>query len=209
MPPRPGRKPRCAPPGGRRSPASWRWGCRPGPAGRPGRRGLARQRALGEANATLDAGSPPAPRTWPKRGAAPPGAGGRRDRHLGLERRDRAEPLVGRAIRDLRARPDREPKAPPARFLELVHPEDRPLVDAAAREALRTGSTRPSSASCGRGRMAGGRSCAGCSAAAGGVGAAGPGRAAARGDVDITDRHLAEQRRALVAQEVAHRARTR
>ncbi|TCZ54650.1 sensor histidine kinase [Roseicella aquatilis] len=103
--------------------------------------------------------------------------------------------------------PEREPSLTIHRFVELLHPEDRPLVRAAAREAMRTGTyeaefrilrPRPDGPPelrwiLGRGRRLQGR--AGAPVRLIGV------------NVDITDRHLAEERRALLAQEVAHRAK--
>jgi PAS domain S-box-containing protein len=102
----------------------------------------------------------------------------------------------------------REPQLEVARFLDLVHPEDRAIAEAAARDAMRTGvyeaefrilRPRPDGGPAqlrwllGRGRRLPGRD--------------GHGTRLLGVNVDITDRHLAEERRALVAQEVAHRAK--
>ncbi|MCB4821274.1 HWE histidine kinase domain-containing protein [Roseicella aerolata] len=103
--------------------------------------------------------------------------------------------------------PEREPTISVGRFLGLVHPEDRATVKAATREALRRGAyeaefrilrPRPDGPPelrwmLGRGRRLMGRG--------------GAGNRLIGVNVDITDRRAAEERRALVAQEVAHRAK--
>ncbi|TDH59536.1 PAS domain S-box protein [Dankookia rubra] len=168
-----------------------------------------RQRALGEANATLE-----------RRVAARTQDLAESEAQLRL-----AQEAAGVGIWDLTAEtglnrwspeqyaifgldPEREPRITLDRFLDLVHPDDRPLAEAAAREALRTGRyeaefrilrPRPDGGApelrwlLGRGRRVPGRQ--------------GQGVRLLGVNVDITDRHLAEERRALVAQEVAHRAK--
>ena len=168
-----------------------------------------RQRALGEANATLE-----------RRVAARTQDLAESEAQLRL-----AQEAAGIGIWDWSAEtgmnrwspeqyaifgldPAREPRVTVARFLALVHPDDRPLVDAAAREATRTGvyeaefrilRPRPDGGApeprwlLGRGRRVPGRH--------------GQGVRLLGVNVDITDRRLAEERRALVAQEVAHRAK--
>lgn len=168
-----------------------------------------RQRALGEANATLE-----------RRVAA------RTEELAESEARLRlAQEAAGIGIWDWTAEgdlnrwspqqyaifgldPAREPRVTTARFLELVHPDDRPLAESAVREARRTGiyeaefrilRPRPDGGTpelrwlLGRGRRVPGR--------------LGHGLRLLGVNVDITDRRLAEERRALVAQEVAHRAK--
>ncbi len=103
--------------------------------------------------------------------------------------------------------PAREPPLGFARFLEVLHPNDRPLAEAAAREAMRSGVYEAEFRILrargegppelrwvlGRGRRLPSRD--------------GQGLRLLGVNVDITDRHQAEERRALVAQEVAHRAK--
>ncbi|MFC7473275.1 HWE histidine kinase domain-containing protein [Dankookia sp. GCM10030260] len=180
------------------------WGLLVGLAGAVWRR----QRALGEANATLEQRVAERTRDLTESAAqlrlAQEAAG------IGIWEWDAGTRLLRWSPEQYAMfglDPARETPLGFARFLLLLHPEDRPLAEAAARDAMRTGvyeaefrilrirpdGTRELRWLLGRGRRLPSRD--------------GKGARLLGVNVDITDRHLAEERRALVAQEVAHRAK--